>query len=64
MRIEQAPRNDESVISYFEKDGIRNVLNIWNLEREENGFELHVCRIGDEAKGHISMYTTPRGGIW
>lgn len=58
-RIELAQSDNVSVISYLEKDAIRNALNIWYLQRGEKGFELRVCRIGDEVKAHLSIYDTP-----
>ncbi|MDG6996886.1 MAG: GNAT family N-acetyltransferase [Nitrososphaerota archaeon] len=57
--IELAQSDNASVISYLKKDVIRNALNVWYLQRGEKGFELHVCRVGDEVKAHLSIYATP-----
>lgn len=50
---------DPDVIAYLKKDLFHNAGDIWYLQREENRYKLHVCRIGKEIKAHLGVYNSP-----
>lgn len=59
MRSEKVQGIDPDVISYLEKDMIRNALDIWYLQHADKRYELHVSRVNGEVRAHLSTYNTP-----
>lgn len=59
LRVERATSNEPAVLAYLEQNVVRNALDIWNLGREDDRYQLHVCRMGGRVKAHLSIYRTP-----
>lgn len=57
--IEEVRNFTSDVVSYLEKDQIRNVLDLWNLKNEHARYRLQVCRVMGEVKAHLGTYDTP-----
>ena len=59
LRMERAQRGDLEMIVYLEKDVVRNSLDIWNLQHNDEMYELYVSRVGSDVKTHLGIYSTP-----
>jgi hypothetical protein len=59
LEIEEVLDVRSDLIDYFERDIIRNALNIWSLKKERNRSKVFVCRKDGEIKAHLSKYDTP-----
>jgi ribosomal protein S18 acetylase RimI-like enzyme len=58
-KVEQVSKANADVMTYFEKDLVRNSQEIWNLKRNSEEYELYVSRIGGEIKAHLGIYHSP-----
>lgn len=59
LQVERARENDSDAITYLEKEMVRNILDIWYLQRGDRRYELHVCRVGSEVRAHLGIYSCP-----
>jgi ribosomal protein S18 acetylase RimI-like enzyme len=52
---------DSAVVSYLEKDLLHNAMDIWNLQSDDERYELYVSRAkgGAEIGAHIGIFHNP-----
>jgi ribosomal protein S18 acetylase RimI-like enzyme len=52
---------DSAVVSYLEKDLVHNAMDVWNLQSDDERYELYVSRTKDGAEigAHIGIFHNP-----